>query len=496
MTESVLIVGAGPVGLTMAMELARYRVPVRIIDKSAARSTASKAIVVWARTMELLDRAGCTEGFVAAGWKAVAFNMFSGGHRIAHVDLRTVSSPYRFVLMLAQSETERLLEEKLASLGVTVERRTELVSLADRPDGVSAVLRRAEGGEETVAADWLVGCDGAHSPVRHALDLGFPGEALHSDWLLADVHLTGLPVPEGELAGYLHEDGPVIFFPLAPGRYRLIADLGPADEARPPPQPTLDEVRALVARRGPAGVAISDQIWLSGFRINERQVTRYRLGRVFLAGDAAHVHSPAGGQGMNTGMQDAINLAWKLALRCHGAADDEALLDSYEAERRAVGAAVVKGAGRLTQMATLRNPVARAVRDFAAHLVMGFAPARHAIADTVSEVTIGYPDSPLTAVPDFRAAPPDPGARVEPKPGEPPFGGGDAPRFAVLAVPDAGFAPLAGRFPGLLEPALRPPPDPDGVWLVRPDGYVATVAPRGGWDAVADYLAGLRTRQG
>ncbi len=493
MTDSVLIAGAGPVGLTMAMELARYGVPVRIVDKSEAASTTSKAIVVWSRTLELLDRAGCAEAFVAAGHRAFGMNMFAGTKRIGHIDLRGVASPYPFVLMLAQSETERLLEAKLATFGVTVERRTELAGLTASAAGVSATLRRADGGSETVAAGWLVGCDGAHSAVRHALGVGFPGEAMHNDWLLADVHLQGLPVPDTEMAGYLHEDGVLMFFPLAPGRYRLIGDLGPTEGAGPPLTPTLDQVRAIVARRVPAAVTIADAIWLSAFRINERQVEHYRAGRVFLAGDAAHVHSPAGGQGMNTGMQDAINLAWKLALRCRGrAAADEALLDSYEAERRPVGAQVIAGAGRLTQAATLKNPVAQAVRNFAAHLVLGFAPVQHAMADAVSEISIGYPDSPLTAVPDYRLTAPDPGARVEPREGEPPFGAGNTPRFAILAAPAPGLDALLARHADLLEPVPRTAPDPQGIWLVRPDGYVATTATHGEWDAIADYLDRFR----
>ena len=493
MQTNVLIVGAGPVGLTLAVELARYGVAVRIVDKAATASTTSKAIVVWARTMELLDRAGCTSDFVAAGHKVNAVNMFAADHRIGHVELQGIASPYPFVLMLAQSETERLLEAKLATFGVKVERDTTLTALIDGADGVTAVLSRANGGGETVTADWLVGCDGAHSAVRHGLGLGFPGAAMHNDWLLADVHLQGLSVPDTELAGYLHEDGLLMFFPLAPGRYRLIGDLGQSDLASPPPTPTLEQVRAIVARRVPDSITVSDAVWLSAFRINERQVTHYRTGRVFLAGDAAHVHSPAGGQGMNTGMQDAFNLAWKLALCCRGdikgRAGSEALLDSYDAERRPVGAQVVAAAGRLTQAATLRNPVAQAVRNFAAHVVLGLSPVRHLMADVVSEISVGYKDGPLTERSSLhRIDGPTPGGRVEPQPGTVPFGAGTSPLFAILAAPDHGFDTLRQQYGTLLEPAPRPAPDPDGIWLVRPDGYVATVARRGDWPAIAAYL--------
>jgi len=210
---------------------------------------------------------------------------------------------------------------------------------------------------ESVSADWLLGCNGAHSMVRHAAGANFSGETIDSDWILADVHMQGYPFPDTEVAVYWHTDGAFVIFPIVPGRYRVIADL-PIPGAEHPPTPTLAEAQAIIDRPGPGGLVAFDPIWLAGFRINGRKVSSYRIGRAFLAGDAAHVHSPAGGQGLNTGMQDAFNLAWKLALVIRKTCPVR-LLDSYRPERSAVGDHVLKLAGMLTAVGTLKNPVAQ-----------------------------------------------------------------------------------------------------------------------------------------
>ena len=256
----------------------------------------------------------------------------SGHELIAHVTFDGVESPYPFALMLPQSETERLLETQLGSFGVTVERNVELTEFVEEGDKVSCAVRHATGHTEAIEAAWLIGCDGAHSIVRHRLGLQFKGDTIATDFVLADLHISGLTTPSDELAIFWHQDGMIIFFPISPGRFRIIADLGPSGMG-PRPEPTLPEVEALVDRRGPDELTLSDPIWMAAFGINERKVANYRSGRIFLAGDAAHVHSPAGGQGMNTGMQDAFNLAWKLALIVREIAASDALLDSYSAEK-------------------------------------------------------------------------------------------------------------------------------------------------------------------
>ena len=471
MNAPVLIVGAGPVGLTMACELARYGAPLRIIDKADQRTDKSKAVVVWSRTLELLDRAGLAATFVSAGIKWSGANILAGGERLAHVDFDEIESPFPFALGLPQSETERLLEERLAALGILVERKTELTEFEQREDGVSSVLRKVDGASETLESSWLIGCDGAHSRVRHGLGLAFRGAALATEFGLADVHLAGLDNPPDELATHLHQEGVVVFFPIREDRWRIIAEIGNLHgEARQ--DLSFEEMQALVARRVP-GVTLSDPVWVSPFAINERMVEDYRVSRVFVAGDAAHVHSPAGGQGMNTGMQDAFNLAWKLALVGKDLGDPDALLDSYSPERSAVARQVLKDSGRLTEIATLKNPVAGHLRNFVARHLLGLEIARHAVAQRLSETSVGYPESPLNEGSAHGLKGPAPGARCI---AATPFGAGDLPRFALAAAPSERASRLLGDYRRVMESTLRTPPDPKGAWLVRPDGYVAAVA--------------------
>ncbi len=468
MGEPVLIVGAGPVGMTMAIELKRYGVPVRIIDKAPSRTDKSKALVLWSRSLELLDRSGGAAPFIDAGFKAVAVNFIAGDKTIGRVDMEAMQTPYPFALMIPQSETERLLDERLNTLGVTVERRVELISFIPKADGVDAVLRRADGHEENVSTDWLLGCDGAHSAVRHGLSATFAGETMSADFLLADTHMSGYPFPETEAAIYWHRDGVFVIFPIAPGRYRILADLPPTAGAQSP-TPTLEQVQAIVDRRGPSGTRVFDPIWLAGFRINGRKVSAYRSGRIFLSGDAAHVHSPAGGQGMNTGMQDAFNLSWKLALVRHRICGEH-LLDSYSPERSAVGDEVLKMAGRITALGTMRNPVAQTIRNVVGHAMLGLVPVQHAFANNMSEVTIGYPKSPLNGPALDKG--PKPGERVTPVAGQKPVGSGNTPQFALFAEESPTISQFVKKFEKLLDPDIRPPLASDGIWLVFPDGRV------------------------
>lgn len=487
MTKSVLIIGAGPVGLTLASELTRYGVSVRIIDKAAARTDKSKAMVLWSRTLELLDHAGAdgSAPFLEAGFKVDGVTFVAGTKVVGRVAMDAIPSPHAYALTLPQSDTERLLEERLAAQGVTVERSTEATALTFAADRTDAVLSHADGRMEAVSADWLVGCDGAHSTVRHALDTPFSGETMMSDWFLADVHMTGYPRADTDASIHWHRDGVLIIFPFKGQRYRIIGDL-PYTDAKVPSSPTLEQVQAIVDRRGPAGTKLFDPIWLSGFRINGRKVAQYRHGRVFVAGDAAHVHSPAGGQGMNTGMQDAFNLAWKLAMVVRGDAA-ESLLDSYSPERSAVGDEVLKAAGRLTAVATLSNPMAQTLRNLAAHAVLGMPRFTHGVADTMAEVAIHYADSPLNG-PHVRTGP-RPGERIAPVVGQTPIGSGDVPRFVLCADRSETVLALPAKYPDLVGAVIRPPLDGAAVSLVRPDGYLACSAADAG--PIADYLAQL-----
>jgi 2-polyprenyl-6-methoxyphenol hydroxylase-like FAD-dependent oxidoreductase len=465
----VLIVGAGPVGLTMACELARFGVTIRIVDKAAERTDKSKALVLWSRTLELLERGVGAAAFIESGFKAHTVNIIAAAKVVGRVSINDVKSPYPYALMIPQSETERLLEERLASLGVAVERRVEVTAFNSDADGVRTMLKHADGREETLQSDWVIGCDGAHSLVRHAVGATFDGETNGSDWILADVHMTGYPFADSEASVYWHRDGVFVIFPISPGRYRVLADLPPSG-AEHPPTPTLEQCQAVIDQRGPGGLKAFDPIWLTGFRINGRKVSKYRWGRAFLLGDAAHVHSPAGGQGMNTGMQDAFNLSWKLAMVIHGAADAQ-LLDSYSPERSAVGDEVLKAAGRLTAVATLRNPVAQGLRNLVGHVMLGLRPVQHAMADTMSEVDIGYHDSPLNG-PHTSGASLKPGERLRPIGGQPSVGAGETPLFALFAAKTTALDELANRFNRLVDPHIRSELQQGVMTLVRPDGYV------------------------
>ncbi len=390
---AALVVGAGPVGLTLAAHLHHHGIACRIVDRAPAPSDKSKALVLWGRSLEMLDDLGIAEHFLRAGVFLNAAHLHSGARSLARIQFTLEGTEYPRPLMLAQSETERLLTEHLRRVGIEVERRVELTSFTDHGDRVVATLRHADGKEQQIGCDWLLGCDGAHSTVRHLLKMDFTGEAEQNDFILADCRVEG-PLPLDELSLFWHHKGVLAFFPFAAGRCRIIADMGTAQTTDRPPEPSLSDVQNIVNDRGPTGVRLSEAHWLAGFRIHERKVAEYRRGRVFLAGDAAHIHSPAGGQGMNTGMQDTWNLAWKLALVHKGRARPS-LLDSYTIERSAVGEMVLRNATRLTRVATMRNPVGQFFRNRLVQILGNLSSFRRNFVRDLTEMSIHYPNSPL-----------------------------------------------------------------------------------------------------
>lgn len=478
----ILIVGAGPVGLTMAAELARYGVSVRLIDRAPQPTQTSKALVLWSRTLELMDRMGCTQGFLDAGLRCRGGSIRSGRKLLGGASFEEVDSPYNFALMIPQCDTERLLSAHLKSFGVAVERQVELTDFSENSDHIDARLRRADGREETFTTPWLLGCDGAHSMVRHGTRMEFSGSSQGGDWMLADVRLEGQAAPPpDEVATYLQPEGPFVIFPQPRGRARIVAQIAKTDPAHPQSDPTLEEVQAIADARTGGGFRVLDPIWLTGFRINERKVAAYAQGRVFLAGDAAHIHSPAGGQGMNTGMQDAVNLSWKLALLLQGSANST-LLDSYSPERSAIGEIVLRNATRLTDMGTLTNPAAQAARDLALRFLLGLHAARTRIAAAMTETDLAYGVSTLSVGKHS-------GARMPPAQyaGRPP-GAGSAPRFVLFAADKKQGDAFAARYPAILETETRPAPGLDRLLLVRPDGYVGLSAAADDWAGAEKYL--------
>ncbi len=392
----VLIVGGGPVGLTMACELARHGVSARVIDDKAAPEVWSKAAAVSARTMEIWRDMGLVERALERGRPMYGANMYKGAERIAHLDIHVPGTPYPYLFGMAQRHTELMLAERLVELGGELERPVKLETF-DTADGeVVATLVHDDGGRERVTTPWLIGCDGARSTVRRVLGLPFEGSTFEQTLVQADVRLE-LPfeVDSREAVLFISEDGPVGMLPLLDdGRYRLVA-LNVDD---PPKEPPLELFEALVRRRCPEGVRIHDPAWTVSFRFHGRIVPNYRVGRVFLAGDAAHIHSPAGGQGMNLGIQDAYNLAWKLALVHQGAAAPS-LLDSYELERRPVGLTTVETTDAMTRrgmrMLSLRSPLAQALRDQAIAFVMQSGLVGDRAFQGLGQLNISYAASPI-----------------------------------------------------------------------------------------------------
>jgi len=313
----VLVVGAGPTGLTLAAQLLARGIHVRVIDKGAGPASQSRALSIQARTLELLDTMGLADAFVGHGHRVRRLHWYASQRNLCDLDLARNGSRYGFVLDLPQSRTETLLRARVQELGGTIEQGVELARLAERGGAVDATLRDAAGRESEVSAGYVVGCDGAHSRVRHEIGLPFEGQPYPQDWLLADVALDGAG-SDGAVHAFFRPNGlPLVCIPMGGQRWRLVmANAG--DRGGQPP--TFAEIQEQVAERAPWPIEVSDPQWLASFRCHLRSTSSYRRGRVLLAGDAAHIHSPAGGQGMNTGMMDAHNLAWKLALVADGRA--------------------------------------------------------------------------------------------------------------------------------------------------------------------------------
>ena len=341
----ILIAGAGTTGLAMACELARHGAPVRIIDKQSGINPHCRACSVHARTLEIFYDFGIVDEILAQGHKVLGMSQYADGVRFMRSGGDEVDSPFPHTVNLEQCKTESVLERLLRTYDIEVERETELMAISARPDAVVATIRRADSSEEVVETPWLVGCDGAHSRVRHLNHIHFPGKEDLHQYCLADV-LMESTLARDEIHTYMGDRGLLFFFPLPERRWLVAADL-PTQHDAVKEQPTLDDVRAIASERGPAGISFSDPRWLAYFRINYRAARHYRHERIFLAGDAVHIHSPMGGQGMNTGIQDAYNLAWKLALVHRGRAP-AGLLDSYEKERRPVAEDVLTTTRMLT----------------------------------------------------------------------------------------------------------------------------------------------------
>jgi 3-(3-hydroxy-phenyl)propionate hydroxylase len=359
-TTEVLIVGAGPTGLTAALYLASRGVQVAIFDENAGRSQHSKAFGVQAGTLEVLKSVVDQEfasSFVKAGISTQEINFHIGHQKPLHVDFSMIPSEFNFVLILAQSETERLLEEKLATHGVTVQRHMELKSFKQDDMGVKAYLKSTnsldatEGSDQLVVkASFLIGCDGAHSTVRHELGIAFDGSPYDGLFALGDVKIDW-PWEHKGIHTFLSPNGVAACFPMdGTNRHRVILIPNTPPTAKPNLNLTLEELKERASLYFPEPVKLYDPEWLTYFRVHHRLASKFREGRAFLVGDAAHIHSPVGGQGMNTGMQDAVNLASKVKLVFKDKTDP-ALLDQYEIERRPIAKSVLRATDFAFRMA-------------------------------------------------------------------------------------------------------------------------------------------------
>ena len=385
--QPVIINGAGPVGLSMACSLARHGTPFRIFDKAPEPATQSRALAIFPRTIEVFNTLGILDEVLDQGLKLDEVCMYNESRELAHMKFDSIDSPYKFAISLPQSHTERILQSRLEALGSRVERQMELVGLTQDATGVTASYRKADGSEETVAGSWFLGCDGAHSAARHLIGMNFQGAQYEEEFLLADVKIDS-DLPTNQASLFTTADGLFAYFPFKGGRGRIIADhrIGATHAAE---EPTMEEIATIAKHRCFQRFEISDPAWKAWFRISHRIVESFSSGRVFLCGDAAHIHSPAGGQGMNTGIQDAFNLAWKIDLVLRGLADI-GFLASYEAERMPVVRSTVNITDRMTRTATAHGPAAKHLRDMLIPLMSGLPFVREAMAQRMAEISIDY----------------------------------------------------------------------------------------------------------
>lgn len=478
----VLIVGAGPVGLFLANECARRGLSYRLIETRAGQSEHSKALAIMPRTMEIFDMAGIAAPFLEVANRVTRLAVAEPSRTLARMRFEPAESPYPFVAMVPQDVTEKLLVEALREKGGHVEYETTFVTAVQNGtrsgSGGSSSITGAQatiehkGERSKVSARFVVGCDGAHSAVRHLLNLPFEGKAYEAKFMLADTE-TNETLPADEMQLCPSSSGPLAIFPMSATRRRIVATVqNPEEDA-----PSLETVRKILQERGPRGFEARSLKWSSYFRVHHRQVAELRAGSMFVAGDAAHIHSPIGGQGMNTGLHDVWNLAWKLDLVVRGLAG-EALLESYSAERRPVIKNVIELTDFMTRALATPSKLAQVVRDTVIPLVSRVAPFQHGMVQRLSQLGITYTGSPIVEGAGKRYF--DESLRG---------GTGIGRRFLLMMAKDAGPATaqaaqqLCGELPEIVE--LRSAQN-HNVTLVRPDGYIAAEAPaREGAHAIA-----------
>jgi 2-polyprenyl-6-methoxyphenol hydroxylase-like FAD-dependent oxidoreductase len=503
----VLIVGAGPTGLMLANQLGRRGIRATIIDRHAGPAEQTRAMAVHARSLEIYSKLGIANRAIELGVPGSGANIWSGGRlkaRIPFAGSKDVSA-FPFVLMLGQDDNERIMGDHLRGYGIDVRWNTELTALVQKSACVMATTRQPDGSTSTFAAAYVVGCDGGRSTVRELSGIGFPGAAYEHAFFVADTEATGSMVP-GQLNVYLWRGGFHLYFPMhGTNRWRVIGILPEALQDKTDLR--FEELSPTLIEAGSAGLSFASCSWLSTYRIHHRCTERFRDRRCFLAGDAAHVHSPMGGQGMNTGLQDAYNLAWKLALAVEGRADST-LLDSYEAERAPVAHRLLATTDRAFQVVVSDHWLAAMFRTRIIGNVMGLVMRltriQNLVFRTVSQINIAYRDSPLSqTLPGLTAKAPRAGDRFPwlhlrlgtDTHARDLFEALDDTRFNLLVIDQR--APTREQLGcgDLLEiHAISPQPDNlaalgrvritgPAYYLLRPDGYVGLAGRR--FDAAA-----------
>ncbi|MGW0735848.1 FAD-dependent oxidoreductase [Streptomyces sp. NPDC002851] len=380
----VIVVGAGPTGLLLAGDLAAAGIPVTLLEKRpAGLSNLTRAFGVHARTLEQLDARGLADELVKTGRQVTTLGLFGR----LRVDLSDLRSRFPFVLITPQYEVEKLLHRRATEHGVTFMHGARVTGLDQDDTGVEVRVEYEDGAEETHRAAYVVGADGVHSTVREAIGQPFPGRPVINSIVLADVRLADEPDTIVALTGTDRAFG--FFIPFGDGYWRV----GGWDRTRadvPDSAPvTLDELRTIARQAFGSDYGMHDERWISRFHSDERQVRSYRVGRVLLAGDAAHTHSPAGGQGMNTGLQDAANLGWKLAAVLNDRSP-AALLDTYQDERHPVGRAVVRSSGAIIRLAQVRNGPQHALRSLVTSVLNHFRPLRNKVIGQITGIGYAY----------------------------------------------------------------------------------------------------------
>ncbi len=393
--KPVLIAGAGPTGMMAAIELSRFNIPVRLIDKNEKPETTSRAIGVQARTLELLEQRGLAASLVKLGNTGLAFSSYGDGKRIFRLSFERISSKYNYLLFVSQAETENVLREALDKAGVTIERNLTFLALgqADRGTKLTAILQHKDGSLEQFECSYLIDAEGAHSTARGTVGLHFVGKSLVEDYALGDLHVDG-DLIETDFHIFSSEHGFISLFPMGGRRFRLMAS-NPISKPSRETGPSLEELQQVYDQRSHIPAKFRDMSWSSWFRINSRMVNRLQVGRVFLGGDSAHIHSPAGAQGMNTGMQDMINLCWKLAMVMKGQAKPE-LLETYSKDRVPVIQNILKKTEGVTHVIGSESTLLRSVFNYIAPWLVGMENFQHNATEHLSQLALNYRESPLS----------------------------------------------------------------------------------------------------